>query len=194
MLRLAWGGTFYDDFQPQLGDVVAHEHRGSRGFAKATAVAGSNCVPRAGSTGGLPRVNGQVAWLSSSATGWCTPSAGACACTSEPPCSKANFGVCTPTAAKPSLGVACTASRQGAEPVVLCGRFPAHPAQHPDHPHARRFPASPHAVLSFRASAPRPRQTRGNPQTSGRQTSSWGFRCPQKIKGISILVDCWYSG
>ena len=37
MLRLAWGGTFYDDFQPQLGDVVAHEHRGSRGFASTAA-------------------------------------------------------------------------------------------------------------------------------------------------------------
>ncbi|MER6220524.1 isochorismatase family cysteine hydrolase [Streptomyces sp900105755] len=28
-----WGGTFSDDFQPQPGDVVAHEHWGSSGFA-----------------------------------------------------------------------------------------------------------------------------------------------------------------
>ncbi|MGX9889676.1 isochorismatase family cysteine hydrolase [Streptomyces sp. NPDC002276] len=29
----SWGGTFHDDFQPQPGDVVAHEHWGSSGFA-----------------------------------------------------------------------------------------------------------------------------------------------------------------
>jgi nicotinamidase-related amidase len=29
----SWGGTFRDDFQPQMGDVVAHEHWGSSGFA-----------------------------------------------------------------------------------------------------------------------------------------------------------------
>jgi nicotinamidase-related amidase len=29
----SWGGTFHDDFQPQPGDVVAHEHWGSGGFA-----------------------------------------------------------------------------------------------------------------------------------------------------------------
>ena len=29
----SWGGTFHDDFQPQLGDVVAREHWGSSGFA-----------------------------------------------------------------------------------------------------------------------------------------------------------------
>jgi nicotinamidase-related amidase len=28
-----WGGTFHDDFQPQPGDVVVHEHWGSSGFA-----------------------------------------------------------------------------------------------------------------------------------------------------------------
>lgn len=28
-----WGGTFHDDFQPQAGDIVAHEHWGSSGFA-----------------------------------------------------------------------------------------------------------------------------------------------------------------
>jgi nicotinamidase-related amidase len=28
-----WGGTFHDDFQPQAGDVVVHEHWGSSGFA-----------------------------------------------------------------------------------------------------------------------------------------------------------------
>ena len=28
-----WGGTFHDDFQPQEGDIVAHEHWGSSGFA-----------------------------------------------------------------------------------------------------------------------------------------------------------------
>ena len=28
-----WGGTFHDDFQPQEGDVVIHEHWGSSGFA-----------------------------------------------------------------------------------------------------------------------------------------------------------------
>jgi hypothetical protein len=33
VLRLAWGGTFHDDFQPPAGDVVAHEHWGSSGFA-----------------------------------------------------------------------------------------------------------------------------------------------------------------
>ena len=29
----SWGGTFHDDFQPQPGDVVVHEHWGSSGFA-----------------------------------------------------------------------------------------------------------------------------------------------------------------
>jgi nicotinamidase-related amidase len=29
----SWGGTFHDDFQPQDGDVVIHEHWGSSGFA-----------------------------------------------------------------------------------------------------------------------------------------------------------------
>jgi nicotinamidase-related amidase len=29
----SWGGTFYDDFQPQAGDVIALEHWGSSGFA-----------------------------------------------------------------------------------------------------------------------------------------------------------------
>jgi len=29
----SWGGTFHDDFQPQTGDIVVHEHRGSSGFA-----------------------------------------------------------------------------------------------------------------------------------------------------------------
>jgi nicotinamidase-related amidase len=29
----SWGGTFHDDFQPQPGDVVIHEHWGSSGFA-----------------------------------------------------------------------------------------------------------------------------------------------------------------
>jgi nicotinamidase-related amidase len=29
----SWGGTFHDDFQPQPGDIVAHEHWGSSGFA-----------------------------------------------------------------------------------------------------------------------------------------------------------------
>ena len=28
-----WGGTFHDDFQLQEGDIVAHEHWGSSGFA-----------------------------------------------------------------------------------------------------------------------------------------------------------------
>jgi nicotinamidase-related amidase len=28
-----WGGTFHDDFQVQPGDIVAHEHWGSSGFA-----------------------------------------------------------------------------------------------------------------------------------------------------------------
>ena len=28
-----WGGTFHDDFQPQQGDIVVHEHWGSSGFA-----------------------------------------------------------------------------------------------------------------------------------------------------------------
>lgn len=28
-----WGGAFHDDFQPQLGDIVVHEHWGSSGFA-----------------------------------------------------------------------------------------------------------------------------------------------------------------
>ena len=28
-----WGGTFHDDFQPQAGDIVVHEHWGSSGFA-----------------------------------------------------------------------------------------------------------------------------------------------------------------
>jgi nicotinamidase-related amidase len=28
-----WGGTFHDDFQPQPGEVVVHEHWGSSGFA-----------------------------------------------------------------------------------------------------------------------------------------------------------------
>jgi nicotinamidase-related amidase len=28
-----WGGTFHDGFQPQKGDIVAHEHWGSSGFA-----------------------------------------------------------------------------------------------------------------------------------------------------------------
>lgn len=28
-----WGGTFHDDFQAQQGDIVAHEHWGSSGFA-----------------------------------------------------------------------------------------------------------------------------------------------------------------
>ena len=27
------GGTFHDDFQPKPGDIVAHEHWGSSGFA-----------------------------------------------------------------------------------------------------------------------------------------------------------------
>jgi nicotinamidase-related amidase len=31
--RDSWGGTFHDDFQPQPGDVVVHEHWGSSGFA-----------------------------------------------------------------------------------------------------------------------------------------------------------------
>jgi nicotinamidase-related amidase len=31
--RDSWGGTFHDDFQPQKGDVVVHEHWGSSGFA-----------------------------------------------------------------------------------------------------------------------------------------------------------------
>jgi len=31
--RGSWGGTFHDDFQPQDGDIVAHEHWGSSGFA-----------------------------------------------------------------------------------------------------------------------------------------------------------------
>jgi nicotinamidase-related amidase len=29
----SWGGTFHDDFKPQPGDVVVHEHWGSSGFA-----------------------------------------------------------------------------------------------------------------------------------------------------------------
>ena len=29
----SWGGTFHDDFRPQPGDVVVHEHWGSSGFA-----------------------------------------------------------------------------------------------------------------------------------------------------------------
>ncbi|MBU1374898.1 MAG: cysteine hydrolase [Alphaproteobacteria bacterium] len=29
----SWGGTFHDDFQPQAGDVVVHEHWGTSGFA-----------------------------------------------------------------------------------------------------------------------------------------------------------------
>jgi nicotinamidase-related amidase len=29
----SWGGTFHNDFQPQPGDVVVHEHWGSSGFA-----------------------------------------------------------------------------------------------------------------------------------------------------------------
>ena len=29
----SWGGTFHDDFQPQQGDIVVHEHWGSSGFA-----------------------------------------------------------------------------------------------------------------------------------------------------------------
>ena len=29
----SWGGTFHDDFQPQDGDVVVHEHWGTSGFA-----------------------------------------------------------------------------------------------------------------------------------------------------------------
>ena len=29
----SWGGTFHNDFQPQPGDIVAHEHWGSSGFA-----------------------------------------------------------------------------------------------------------------------------------------------------------------
>jgi nicotinamidase-related amidase len=29
----SWGGTFHDDFQPQPGDVIVHEHWGSSGFA-----------------------------------------------------------------------------------------------------------------------------------------------------------------
>jgi nicotinamidase-related amidase len=29
----SWGGTFHDDFQPQEGDVVIHEHWGTSGFA-----------------------------------------------------------------------------------------------------------------------------------------------------------------
>jgi nicotinamidase-related amidase len=29
----SWGGTFYDEFQPQAGDIVALEHWGSSGFA-----------------------------------------------------------------------------------------------------------------------------------------------------------------
>jgi nicotinamidase-related amidase len=29
----SWGGTFHDDFQPQEGDIVVHEHWGSSGFA-----------------------------------------------------------------------------------------------------------------------------------------------------------------
>src|SRR5208282_1045797 len=28
-----WGGTFHDDFQPQPGDIVVHEHWYSSGFA-----------------------------------------------------------------------------------------------------------------------------------------------------------------
>jgi nicotinamidase-related amidase len=28
-----WGGTFHDDFKPQPGDIVVHEHWGSSGFA-----------------------------------------------------------------------------------------------------------------------------------------------------------------
>jgi nicotinamidase-related amidase len=28
-----WGGAFHDDFQPQPGDIVIHEHWGSSGFA-----------------------------------------------------------------------------------------------------------------------------------------------------------------
>jgi nicotinamidase-related amidase len=28
-----WGGTFHDDFRPQPGDAVVHEHWGSSGFA-----------------------------------------------------------------------------------------------------------------------------------------------------------------
>ena len=31
--RGTWGGTFHDDFQPQKGDIVVHEHWGSSGFA-----------------------------------------------------------------------------------------------------------------------------------------------------------------
>jgi nicotinamidase-related amidase len=31
--RDSWGGTFHDDFRPRTGDVVAHEHWGSSGFA-----------------------------------------------------------------------------------------------------------------------------------------------------------------
>lgn len=31
--RGTWGGTFHDDFQPQPGDIVVHEHWGSSGFA-----------------------------------------------------------------------------------------------------------------------------------------------------------------
>jgi len=29
----SWGGTFHDDFKPQKGDVIVHEHWGSSGFA-----------------------------------------------------------------------------------------------------------------------------------------------------------------
>jgi nicotinamidase-related amidase len=29
----SWGGSFHDDFQPQPGEVVVHEHWGSSGFA-----------------------------------------------------------------------------------------------------------------------------------------------------------------
>ncbi|MGW1915185.1 isochorismatase family cysteine hydrolase [Streptomyces sp. NPDC002076] len=31
--RGSWGGEFHPDFQPQPGDVIAHEHWGSSGFA-----------------------------------------------------------------------------------------------------------------------------------------------------------------
>ncbi|MFF3515830.1 isochorismatase family cysteine hydrolase [Streptomyces sp. NPDC002573] len=31
--RGSWGGSFHDDFQPQPGEVVVHEHWGSSGFA-----------------------------------------------------------------------------------------------------------------------------------------------------------------
>ena len=33
--RDSWGGTFHDDFRPQKGDVVVHEHWGSSDFAYA---------------------------------------------------------------------------------------------------------------------------------------------------------------